>query len=54
MSWDAAAAPEFALTDRYAQMLEEQIRQRPELWLWTHDRWKRTKEEWERRKALSP
>ena len=50
MSWDAAAEPEFALTDRYAQMLEEQIRQRPELWLWTHDRWKRTKEEWERRR----
>ena len=51
MSWDAAAEPEYALTDRYAQMLEAQISETPELWLWTHDRWKRTKEEWERRKG---
>ena len=52
MSWNAAAEPEFALTDRYAQMLEAQIRETPELWLWTHDRWKRTKAEWERRKGV--
>lgn len=34
-------ADEFAYTRRYMQLLEEQIQQRPELWLWTHDRWKR-------------
>ena len=38
--------PDFEITDRYAQLLEEQIREEPELWLWTHNRWKRTKEEW--------
>lgn len=34
-------ADEFAYTRRYFASLEEQIRERPELWLWTHDRWKR-------------
>lgn len=40
---------EFEATDRYAELLEQQIRECPELWLWTHNRWKRTYEEWERR-----
>ena len=30
-------------------MLEESIRQQPELWLWSHNRWKRTREEFNRR-----
>ena len=29
-----------------AAALEEQIREQPELWLWSHKRWKRTYEEW--------
>lgn len=37
---------EFAVIDKYASMLEEQIRQQPELWLWTHNRWKHSFEEW--------
>ena len=36
----------FVATDRYAALLEEQIKEQPELWLWTHDRWKRTYEQW--------
>ena len=36
----------FESTDRYISLLEEQIREQPELWLWTHNRWKRTYEEW--------
>lgn len=32
---------EFAYTKRYISLLEKQINERPELWLWTHDRWKR-------------
>jgi KDO2-lipid IV(A) lauroyltransferase len=40
---------EYELTDRYMQMLETTIRRRPEFWLWSHKRWHRTKEEWERR-----
>ena len=38
---DTAAAQEGALTFLYAQYLENQIRQKPENWLWTHKRWKR-------------
>lgn len=37
---------DFPATDSYASMLEAQIRECPELWLWTHDRWKRTYGEW--------
>ena len=29
------------LTDLHTQLLEKQIRKRPELWLWSHKRWKR-------------
>lgn len=39
-----ADLPEFAVTEKYMRMLEDNIRQRPELWLWTHNRWKR---DWE-------
>jgi len=41
--------PDYQITDRYMELLEQDIRQRPELWLWTHKRWTRTKEEWEER-----
>lgn len=37
---------DYELTDLYARRLEEQIRQQPGYWLWTHKRWKRTKEDW--------
>lgn len=40
------SVPDYEITDRYCQLLEEQIRQQPELWLWTHNRWKRTHEDW--------
>ena len=36
---------EFELTDRYFQMLEASIRRAPQYYLWTHNRWKRTHEE---------
>lgn len=42
--------PDYQLTDTYARLLEQDIRTTPHLWLWTHKRWKRTKEEWERRR----
>lgn len=45
-------AADFQLTDRYFQMLETDIRRQPEIWLWSHKRWSRTKEEWLRRQAL--
>jgi KDO2-lipid IV(A) lauroyltransferase len=37
---------EYALTDRYFQLLEESIRRAPECYLWSHNRWKRTREEY--------
>lgn len=41
VSPEELAADEFAYTRRYFALLEQQIQERPELWLWTHDRWKR-------------
>ena len=43
--------PDYELTDRYMQLLEEDIMREPYLWLWSHKRWTRTKEEWLRRQA---
>lgn len=40
---------EFELTDIYFEMLEKSIRRAPEFWLWSHDRWKRTREEFNER-----
>ncbi len=43
--------PQYKLTDMYAEHLEKQIREAPAYWLWSHNRWKRTKEEWMKRKT---
>lgn len=40
---------EYEATDIYFHMLEDTIRRAPELWLWTHNRWKRTREEFNER-----
>ncbi len=37
---NVADTDEYAVTDRYIQMLEETIRRRPDIWLWSHNRWK--------------
>lgn len=57
MSDNASQTAENELTKKYYQMLEADIAAHPELWLWTHKRWKRTKakyQEWDekRRKRL--
>jgi KDO2-lipid IV(A) lauroyltransferase len=45
---DAAALPEGELTRRYVRYLETVIRSRPDMWLWSHRRWKHAwKEEYE-------
>ena len=31
---------EYEITQRYIRMLEAEIRRRPELWMWSHRRWK--------------
>lgn len=41
--------PEFELTRRFFQMLEESICRDPRFYLWSHNRWKRTREEFDRR-----
>ena len=38
--------PEYTITERYTRLLEQSITKFPSLWLWSHNRWKRTKEEW--------
>ena len=37
------------ITRRFFQMLEQTIRREPAFWLWSHNRWKRTKEEFDKR-----
>lgn len=32
--------PEFSISEKYMRRLETDINQHPELWLWTHKRWK--------------
>lgn len=46
MPYDIA---DFEVTEEYIRMMETTIRRRPELWLWSHNRWKRTKEEYYKR-----
>ena len=41
--------PDFQISERYMQELEKSIRRAPAYWLWTHDRWQRTKEEFDYR-----
>ena len=41
--------PEHEVTRRFFAMLEETIRREPAYWLWTHNRWKRSHEEFDRR-----
>lgn len=40
---------EYGLTDIYYRMLEQNIKQAPEFWLWSHKRWARTREEFNER-----
>lgn len=45
---DPASLPEFEITRRYFAMLEQTIRRDPRCYLWSHNRWKRTREEFDR------
>lgn len=37
--------PEFAITEMYIREMEKTILRNPAYWLWTHKRWKRTRQE---------
>lgn len=41
--------PEGEITRRFFVMLEQAIKEAPQYYLWSHDRWKRTKAEFDRR-----
>lgn len=38
---DPNSLPQGELTETYARLLEQQINEQPETWLWTHKRWKK-------------
>ena len=38
---------DFDITEMYFKELETSIRRQPEIWLWTHNRWKRTRQQYE-------
>ncbi len=40
-----ADEPEFTITETYIRAMEKTILRNPAYWLWTHKRWKRTREE---------
>lgn len=41
--------PDYEITEMYMRALESTIIRAPEYWLWTHNRWKRTREEYNER-----
>ncbi len=45
---DPSSMGEFELTDIYFQRMEQTINRAPQYWLWSHNRWKRTREEFDR------
>lgn len=40
ISQNAANTGEYEITDKFMDLLENSINQRPEFWLWSHNRWK--------------
>jgi len=48
ISEHSQSEPEFKITETYIQAMEKTILRDPAYWLWTHKRWKRTREEVER------
>lgn len=46
---DASKLVQYEPTNRYYELLEKEIKENPELWLWTHNRWKRTRAGYEER-----
>lgn len=44
MTREPDSFPEYGVTDAYFRMLEKSIQRAPAYWLWTHNRWSRTRE----------
>ena len=45
---DSKDIPDYELTERYFRLLEQSIQREPAIWLWSHNRWKRTREGYDR------
>ena len=52
LSAHASQEPAGAITTRFFQMLEQTIRRQPAYYLWAHNRWKRTHEEFDRQYVM--
>ena len=44
LSENASSVPNYEITDRFLKLVEQQIYENPEYYLWTHKRWKHRKE----------
>ena len=44
LSEDVKSVPNYEITDKFLKLVEEQIYEAPEFYLWTHKRWKHKKE----------
>lgn len=54
MADNVAELPDNELTNIYYRFLEKGIKEQPSMWLWTHNRWKRTRQGWiERQEKLA-
>lgn len=49
ISHDASLEPPYKITESYFRMLEKTINDAPQYWLWSHNRWKRTRREFDER-----
>ena len=49
MTREPGQLEEYALTHQFFQMLEETIQRAPQYYLWTHNRWKRTHEDYRKK-----
>lgn len=47
ISEDGSKEPQFAITEKYFHLMEATIRRAPQYWLWSHNRWKRTLQEYD-------
>lgn len=45
---------DYEITEAYFRSLEKTIQRQPEFYLWTHNRWKRTREKWLQKLAENP
>jgi KDO2-lipid IV(A) lauroyltransferase len=47
LTMNSADYNDYEITEMYFKELEKTIRRQPEKWLWTHNRWKRTRKQYE-------